>query len=539
MRESDAYSSILADQAVVSMLMPWPCPSNFGPDDRYCLEELVGAGSNSLVYRATDLKMCSTGFEATVAIKIGRAGESTSTEALTARRVVHPHVVRVLDRGVEPGGCEYLVTEFVQGGDLQSTPIPWEPRKAAEFMTKLARAVHAAHSAGVVHCDLKPANVLITPEGDPKLADFGLSLSPLMDDDRAQGNIAYMSPEQFAHKEEGLTPPSDVYALGGILYSLLTGRLPNGETPEAVAQSHRAEARPTNPALAVDLDRICLKALARNRDDRYESAAALANDLDRWLTYQPLPWGKTHPLRRMWMWGRRRPYNAIAAVALAIVLAAAVCVGIVMMRSAERERQTKMQAQAESVRWTNQELDKIRGKMRVHILSIAHSITGRNGDMQDSMLPTLTWLQWIADSPVLSNDGETVLASRRIEALRKMVDAGETTGRERDVDVRLARYSLLYFLVLNSESAAAADVLARVKADWEGERPDDPISVSIAAIDTCMQAELLTTTPLVDRLATLNKLESQLHKRETVEPTRRLVARVALRLGKDPLPLHE
>jgi hypothetical protein len=533
MIESSAFASLLVDQAVVNMLMPWPCPSPFGPDGRYCLEELVGAGSNSLVYRATDLKLCSTGFQATVAIKISRGGDNNAAEALTARRIVHPNVIRVLDRGVEPGGAGYIITEYVQGGDLQTQPGPWEVRKAVGFMAKLARAVHAAHSAGVVHCDLKPANVLLTPDGEPKLADFDLSHSSGSADDRARGNMAFMSPEQFARDPEGLTPPADVYALGGMLYWLLTGSMANGNTPEQVAESHRLAAAPPSPRIDVDLDRICIRALARKREDRYESAAALANDLDRWLAFEPLPWGTISPVRRFRLWSRRHPYHATGALALAVVLVAAASVGTVMARSAEREQQTRIQAQAESVRKTNEEVEKLKAKMRAHIRSIAQGVMGRQGDQQERMLPTLTWLQWIADTPVLGNDGEVALAPKRIQALRAMIHTGEQNNRDSDVDVKLARYALVYFLVLDGQSPAAADILRQVKADWAGLRPEDPLATSIAAIGECIDAETDTIRPASERLTALAKVEERLRLSEIAEPARRLVARVIQRIRRE------
>jgi hypothetical protein len=533
MIESSAFASLLVDQAVVSMLMPWPCPSSFGPEGRYCLEELVGAGHNSLVYRATDLKLCSTGFQATVAIKISRAGENNGAEALTTRRIIHPNVIRVLDRGVEPGGAGYIITEYVQGGDLQTQPGPWEIRKAAGFMAKLARAVHAAHSAGVVHCDLKPANVLLTPDGEPKLADFDLSHSSGSADERARGNMAFMSPEQFSRDPDGLTPPADVYALGGMLYWLLTGQMANGNTPEQVAESHRIAAPPPSPKMEVDLDRICCRALARTREDRYESAAALANDLDRWLAHETLPWGRTSELRRIKLWTRRHPYHATGALSLALLLAASASVGVVMIRSAEREQQTKMAAQAESVRKTNEELEKLRIKMRSHIRSIAAGLMGRQGDQQERMLPTLTWLQWIADTPVLGNDGEVALAPKRIDALREMIQVGENRNRGSDVDLRLARYALMYFLVLDGQSPAAADVLSRVKADWKDLQPTDPLALSISAIGDCIEAEVAPTTPASERIAKLSAVEHRLQSSELAEPARRLVAKVIQRMSHE------
>jgi hypothetical protein len=533
MLEADAMASVLVDQAVVAMLMPWPCPSPFGPDGRYCLEELVGAGRSSLVYRATDLKLSSEGFPAVVAIKISRRGENDPAEALTTRRINHPNVIRVIDRGVEPGGSGYVVTEYVQGGDLQGRLGPWEPSAAAQFMAKLARAVHAAHSAGVMHCDLKPANVLLTPEGEPKLADFDLSRSVVADSTVTRGNIAFMSPEQFAGDPQGLTPPSDVYALGGMFFHLLTGRMPNGDTPEEVAESHRCAIPPTKPDVAEDLDRICTRAMARNRDERYESAAAMAGDLERWLGHQPLAWGRTPAPRRVALWCKRRPYHAAATAGLLVLLGAATVVVTVLIRSAERERQTQIAAQAETIRKTNEQMELLKGKVRTHIRSIAGGLMGRLGDLQEQMLPMLTWLQWLADTPVISTEGEVALAPKRAEALRYMIAVGEKEQRGSDLDIRMARYALAYFQVFGGESAAAAELIPRVRADWPGLRGDDPMTLSIEALEACARAELEADRSLSDRLGELAKVREKLEHAGTAEPARRLVVRVAGRMEKN------
>jgi hypothetical protein len=533
MINSDPLASVLVDQAIVTMLMPWPCPSSFGPEERFCLEELIGAGPNSLIYRATDTRLSSTGFPATVAIKITRERHDVGSEALTARRINHPNVLRVLDRGSQDGEYEYTVLEYVTGGDLQGVKGPWESRGAAAFMAKVARAVHAAHSAGVVHCDLKPANILLTGDGEPKLADFDLAQTS-DESDRRRGNLAFMSPEQFEGLPEGLTPPSDVYALGGMLYHLLTGRMPHGETPEQVRETHRLGNSVPPPGVGHDLDRICARALARDRDQRYESAAALAGDLERWLNHEPLTWGRTSIGRRLVMSCRRQPVRAGLLVAAAAILAGAVVVSVVMIRSAEREHRTKLEAQAESNRLAKEQVEKAYARVRAHIRSFASMITRpHEGDLQDRVLPTLVWLQWIADIPVFDTNGEAELAVARCEALQHIIEKAEGKGQGNNLEARLARYALGHFQLLNGDSGPALVTIRRATEDWSALLdPADPLMRSLDAMKTCAGADLDVDRPKAEVLAELAQLEASLARSGDAEPTRRLVVWVRARLAK-------
>lgn len=531
MIHTDTLASVLADQAIVALLMPWPCPSSFGPEDRFCLEELIGAGPHSLIYRATDTKLSSTGFPATVAIKINCHRPGGSSEALTARRINHPNVLRVLDRGAQCGEYDYTVLEYVSGGDLQERPGPWEPRHAAIFMAKVARAVHAAHCAGVVHCDLKPANILLTSEGEPKLADFDLAQTSNAIDGR-RGNLAFMSPEQFAEQPEGLTPPSDVYALGGILYYLLTGRTPHGETAEQVRETHRSNIAAPSAGIDPDLDRICGRALARNREERYESAAAFAGDLERWLKHETLPWGQTSIPRQLLLGCKRRPLRAGVLVASFALVVGAGIVSMVMIRSAEHDRQVQLDAEAESNRLAKEQVDKAYARVRKHIRSFAQTLTHpQQADLQDRVLPTLVWLQWIADIPVFDTNGESELAPARCEALQHMIETAEAAGQGTSLEARLARYALGYFQVLNGESGLALPTILHARSDWESVlQPDDPMMQSLGAMEACARADIDVDRPKDEAIAELSALEQSLANTGSAEPARRLVGWVRGRI---------
>jgi serine/threonine-protein kinase len=203
--------------------------------DGYEIGELLGRGGMGLVYRATHHAL-----KRTVALKIIVSGAHAGsherarfrTEAEAVGRLQHPGIVQIYEVG-EQAGCPYLALEFVSGGSLaeqlNGTPMP--ARRAAQLLRDLARAVQHAHEHGIVHRDLKPANVLLTETGAAKITDFGLA--KLLDVEQGQtstgtvlGSPSYMAPEQAAGKVHALGPTTDVYALGAILYEVLTGRPP-------------------------------------------------------------------------------------------------------------------------------------------------------------------------------------------------------------------------------------------------------------------------------------------------------------------------
>src|SRR5688500_5519904 len=198
--------------------------------------------------------------------------------------------------------------QFVDGGTLadrlRAGPVP--PRQAAEWVEDIARGVHAAHRRGVVHRDLKPANVLMTADGVPKITDFGIARR--LDDpaDRTRtgmviGTPAYMSPEQ-AEGRKGVGPPADVWAVGVILYELLTGRRPfDGESSFDLLRRVTSEVAPrpsrVRPGIPSRLEDICLKCLEKDPAHRYPTAEALADDLARYRA-GPSP---GQPARRPWL----------------------------------------------------------------------------------------------------------------------------------------------------------------------------------------------------------------------------------------------
>ena len=213
-------------------------------------------------------------------------------EAKNAAVLNHPGIVQVYDQGrAQEDGTYYMAMEYVPGGTLKDRILregPLDPREATEVALWIAEALDAAHGRGIVHRDIKPHNVLLTASGGAKVADFGIaraaSSKTMTETNVVLGTAAYMSPEQAMG--EPATPKSDLYSLGVVLYEMLTGRVPYGaESPIATAMKHLNEPPPhpskMNSAVPEGMDALVVKLLAKNPEDRYASAAALAEDLRR------------------------------------------------------------------------------------------------------------------------------------------------------------------------------------------------------------------------------------------------------------------
>ncbi len=303
------------------------------------LKEL-GRGGMGVVYLARELRL-----NRPCALKMIRAGNLAGAretrrflaEAEAAARLRHPNIVQVFSLG-ECDGLPYLELEYVEGGSLadQLDGTPRPPHDATRLVETLARCIGAAHALGIVHRDLKPANVLLSADGIPKITDFGLaramdSDSGLTASEEILGTPSYMAPEQAGGKSKQAGPAADVYALGAVLYELLTGRPPFKaatvlETLEQVRSTEPVPPSRLVPRLPRDLETICLKCLQKASSARYESAARLAADLTRYLEGQPIearPIGRAH---RLWRWCRRNKAVAVLTASVATLLVASTIV---------------------------------------------------------------------------------------------------------------------------------------------------------------------------------------------------------------------
>ncbi len=276
-------------------------PTNLG---RYQIEALLGRGGMGSVYRAHDTQL-----DRKVALKVPKFEANTNSrlidrfyrEARSAANLAHPNLCPVFDVG-EVDGTHYIAMALIKGDTLSShirnnEELP--ERFAAMTVLKIARAMQEAHGSGIIHRDLKPANIMIDHRKEPIVMDFGLACpDELGDDSRLTqegallGSPAYMSPEQLRGAKDSVGQRSDVYALGVVLYEILSGRLPfagNGSTISMIGQiltEDPTDLKSLRPAISTALAQICGKAMAKNSAERYASMESFANDLERFIRSQ-------------------------------------------------------------------------------------------------------------------------------------------------------------------------------------------------------------------------------------------------------------
>ena len=304
----------------------------------YEFEAVLGHGGMGVVYKARQQRL-----NRFVAVKMIRSGSLARPEDLarfrieaeTVANLCHANIIQIFDVG-EIGGLPYVALELLEGGSLDAvlagTPHP--EADSAQMVATLARAIHVAHQAGIIHRDLKPSNVLFSADGTPKITDFGLAKrleeEGHTETGQVMGSPSYIPPEQAEGRAKEATPATDVYALGAILYEMLTGRPPfKGGTPmETLIKVIRED--PVAPSrlqsqLSRDLETICLKCLAKEPQKRYATAQALALDLDRYLS------GQRVQAQRRPIWERaiklvRRRQMAASLVGLACLVASVMAI---------------------------------------------------------------------------------------------------------------------------------------------------------------------------------------------------------------------
>ncbi|HEV3447479.1 MAG TPA: serine/threonine-protein kinase [Gemmataceae bacterium] len=338
----------------------------------------LGRGAMGVVYRARQ-----RGLRRVVALKMILAGGHASdielarfrTEAEAVGQLQHPNIVQVYEVG-EHNGCPFLSLEFINGDSLQKKlgGMPQPVLHAAQMVQVLAQAMDFAHRKGIIHRDLKPANVMLmagqgegsgesstisnaplveTLYGVPKIADFGLAKR--LEEDAGQtrsgtilGTPSYMAPEQAEGRSKDVGPLADQYALGAILYEMLTGRPPfRGETVlDTLEQVRKQEPVPPaqlQPKVPRDLETICLKALQKEAQKRYADCAALAEDLRRFVASEPILARPVSAPERFLRWCRRNPITASLSAGIAALL---VVVTVVSTISAFKLNELKNIAEA-------------------------------------------------------------------------------------------------------------------------------------------------------------------------------------------------
>ena len=303
----------------------------------YSILEEIGRGGMGVVYKALQLRI-----NRVVALKLVRGNEDVPPDDLIRflvegellAKMQHPNIVQIYEVGKHtlPSGeiRPYMAMEYINGGTLkhQLSGRPHSAKSAARLLITLARAVHYAHQQGIIHRDLKPANVLMSADGTPKITDFGLAkqlrlISDLTDAGFVVGTPDYMAPEQARGKTVG--PASDIHALGMLLYELLTGKPPFvGDSDEEIMQLVvRLDPLPPSRIIAQvprDLETICMKCLEKQPSKRYATAAALAEDLERFLAGQDVAARQLSRVEQVTRWIRRNQVATGLAAAVVFLL---------------------------------------------------------------------------------------------------------------------------------------------------------------------------------------------------------------------------
>ena len=302
----------------------------------YELLEMMGQGGMGVVYRARQASL-----DREVAVKLLSAGPWASAEfverfrreAQAAARMQHPNIVAIYEIGAHEE-LNFFSMRLVRGGSLakllaERGTLP--PGEAAGFMRIVAEALDYAHSLGVLHLDLKPGNVLFDGVGAPQVVDFGLARrldeTLAADSDEVAGTPSYMAPEQAQPSSHKLSPATDIYGLGGILYECLTGRPPflagtAQETLRQVVTQPLVAPREHDSRIPRDLEAICLKCLAKDPRERYQSAREFAEDLGRFIEGREVTVRPLNVVQRGARWARREPRLATAALLLLLALTA-------------------------------------------------------------------------------------------------------------------------------------------------------------------------------------------------------------------------
>ena len=455
---SEAAGEFLEVPAVdqVRRVAPWPdapLPDRIGP---WVIVQELGHGGMGTVYLGV---RADEGFRLTSAVKLVRRGMDSDfilrrfrTEREILAGLDHPRIARLLDGGSTSDGLPYFAMEYVEGRHLldDCSARSLDVRRRVELFLEVCDAVAYAHRHLVVHRDLKPSNILVTPEGSPKLLDFGLAR--LLQPDAREGGERtetvfrlltpdYASPEQV--RGERITTATDIYSLGVVLYQLLAGRSPyrlsGNSSGEAIARAV-CEQEPERPGVSRDLDNIVLMALRKEPERRYESVAAFADDLKRYLAGRPVVARKDTLGYRTARFMARHKAGTAAAAAGAFVLFAAMAAAVYQARVATRER-----AAAE------ERLREVRELTNSFVFEVHDAIAALPGSMPARRLVVERALQYLEQlSQVKSHDPalqrDLAAAYERVARVQGGYfesHLGDTEGARRSLERALALRSAL------------------------------------------------------------------------------------------------
>lgn len=444
-------------------------PSNIAPSHQikqfagsggYDILSELGRGAMGVVYKAFQ-----RGLDRVVAIKMVLAGNHADREQLrrfiveakAVAHLQHSNIVQVFDIG-ENDGLPFFSLEFVDGPSLAKRleRLPQSPEAAARMTEILARTMFYAHENGVLHRDLKPSNILLTRSGVPKIADFGLAKQIQDNEDSSStrtgsiiGTPSYMAPEQALGDIQGIGPAADQYALGAILYEMLTGRPPfiaarAHETILQVIQNDPIPPRQLVQRIPKDLETICLHALQKDASSRYADCNALADDLAQFLSGRPIHARPVGMLERTWRWCHRNPVvAALTGTALALLLAIAIgsswMAGVLSAKNNDLTKATRLAERnaSEAIEQTNEAVrrsDRLKKMIQTTITDVNRINTTDNPALRDYVKKTLDdmipLLEEIVDELPLTDQAEPTLAGGLTEIARAYREQGNSTAAE-------------------------------------------------------------------------------------------------------------
>ncbi len=359
-------------------------PHRPGPPQRlgdFELGRQLGRGAFGIVFEARQVSLAGRRVALKVLPLVPALGEHHLArfrrEAESGAKLAHPHLVAVYGLG-EADGVHFIAQELVEGGRtladwIKDVPNPGALdgsaayyRRVAELFARVADALHVVHTAGLVHRDIKPTNILITRDGQPKLGDFGMALDrealTLTESGAVPGTPAYMSPEQARADAQAVDARSDIFSLGATFYEALTFvRAFYGyslmQVLDKILRGEPRDPRTVCTGVPRDLAVICLKALERDPDRRYQTAADFAADLRRFLADEPIHARPDGPLRRTLKWVRRHPTLASTGVLLVVALAVVTSLLVNVVRTRDRLQRFTDRGQALALRESSAELD--------------------------------------------------------------------------------------------------------------------------------------------------------------------------------------
>jgi tetratricopeptide (TPR) repeat protein/predicted Ser/Thr protein kinase len=410
----------------------------------YELLDEIARGGMGVVYRARQKSL-----NRVVAVKMILGGQLATaaevqrfhTEAEAAANLHHPNIVAIHEVG-EHESLHYFSMDFVAGKSLAALVLqnPLPPLRAAAYVQRIAEAVYYAHQHGILHRDLKPSNVLVDETDQPRITDFGLAKrleheSGLTASGAVLGTPSYMPPEQAEGRHQLVSPASDVYSTGAILYELVTGRPPfRAESPiETLRQVLDAEPAPPsllNPNVDRDLETICLKCLQKDPARRYATAQFLADDLSRFLRGEPILARPVGVGERLVRWCRRNPrIAALAATVLILIVTVAAGSTTAAIWIAREKAQTELAREAADAQRVRAEANFQKAREAVHkmltrvaddvLLELPQTEPVRRALLQDALVFYQGFLRERATDPIVQQ--ETALAYYRVAEIQRML----------------------------------------------------------------------------------------------------------------------